>query len=147
MPRQHRPAGQHPAIGSPLFEGHSRTKHKRTAKDYRNTILIVAAGVVAAYLTRDTRHVPLLLGCLSVLVATCYWHRGNQAAVRLLVGVVPVVLLLGMTLAQYKGTKAMAADVTAGATNAQTTVSAGMVTSVQDIGARIVDALVGLVKP
>jgi hypothetical protein len=122
-------------MGLPMLDGSSRARHKRSSKDYRTTALIVAAGVVAAYLARDQRGpVSLMLGCLSVLVATCYWHRANQAAVRLLVGVVPVVLMLGMALAQYKGTKAMAADVTAGASTSTETMTAGAVTTVGDVG-------------
>jgi hypothetical protein len=143
MPNQHRAMRQLQAIAGPLMDGQSRSKRKRPGKDVRTTLLIVAAGFAAAYLSRGNGRVPLILGCTSVLVATCYWHRANQAAVRLLVGVVPVVLMLGMALAQYKGTKAVAADVTAGATDAQSTVSANMVSGARDVGEKILALFIG----
>lgn len=126
-----------------MLDGHSRSRRKRDRNDYLITIGILVSGALLAYANHKTRSVPLLLGCTAVLAATCYWHRANPAAVRLLVGVVPVALLLGMTLAQYKGTKGMAADVTASATSAQTTVSANAVTGAGDIGKWLLELFIG----
>lgn len=153
MPRQHRPGRHGPAIGTPLMlDGSSRAKRKRDRSDYWRTAGIVAGGVLLAYLTRGQHgHVALIVGCLSVLAATCYWHRRNPDRVALLVGVVPVVLVLGMALALTPATKPAARRFTAGASSYSETMSAGAVTGVGDVAqwvlGKLADLASGMVKP
>ena len=112
-----------------MLDGNSRSR-KRPAKDYLATFAIAAAGVLLAYMTRDQRgQVSLILGCLSILAATgwWHWHGRNSQAFALLVGVVPVAVILGMALAFTAATRAPAANVTKTAGTGTETVTAGIV--------------------